>query len=82
MENDYQRQRELEGWGIEKTERCPACGSKRITHVNTYQVVEKVNLSSGRRLNKINLSCLTPYGRVFNSYMCRKCGWQSINFDE
>jgi len=24
----------------------------------------------------------TPYGRVFHSYKCRKCGWDSVNFDE
>lgn len=81
-EEEYRRKRELEGWNIEETQQCPVCGSKRISHINTYQVIEEVNLSSGRRLNKINLHHLTPYGRVFNSYICRKCGWQSIQFDE
>lgn len=76
------KKRELEGWNIEETKKCPMCGSKRISHINTYQVVEEVNLSSGRRLNKIKLKRLTPYSRVFNNYMCRKCGWQSIQFDE
>jgi len=82
MKADYQKQREIEGWNIEDTKCCPICGSKRITHVNTYQVVEKINLTSGRRLNKVNLKTLTPYNRAFNNYLCRKCGWQSIIFDE
>lgn len=79
---DEEEKRRLEGWDIEKTKECPVCGSKRITNCNTYQVEEEINLSSGRRLNKINLKCLTPYSRVFNFYMCRKCNWQSITFDE
>lgn len=79
---DNRRKRELEGWDIEETKKCPACGSKRISHINTYQIAEEINLSSGKKLNKINIKCLTPYSRVFNNYMCRKCGWQSIVFDE
>lgn len=82
MEADCQKRKEIEGWNIEETKRCPVCGSKRITHVNTYQVVEEINLSSGRRLNKLTSKLLTPYSRVFNNYLCRKCGWQSIIFDE
>lgn len=82
MEKDYQKQKELEGWNVEETKQCPVCKSKRISHINTYQVTEEINLSSGKRLNKIKLNCLTPYSRVFNNYMCRKCGWQSIIFDE
>lgn len=80
--DEKRRKEQLEGWEIEDTKKCPVCGSKRISHINTYQVLEEINLSSGKRLNKIKLSDLTPYSRVFNNYLCRKCGWQSIQFDE
>ena len=72
----------LEGWGIEdKVEIiCPNCGSKRISRIDTYQIWQEINLSSGRILNKRNK--LSPYCRVFHTYKCRKCEWQSINFDE
>ncbi len=35
----------------------------------------------GKKIYDKNIS-LTPLGRVFHSYKCRKCGWESINFDE
>jgi hypothetical protein len=59
---------------------CPKCNSKRISQINTYQVWTEVNTSSGRILK--NSKKLTPYSRVFHNYICRKCGWQSENFDE
>ena len=70
----------LEGFFIEDTNKCPKCNSKRISKINTYQVWTEQNLSSGRIINK--KTNLSPYGRVFHSYLCRKCGWQSITFDE
>jgi len=48
--------------------------------MDTYQVTQEVNISSGRIIKK-NTN-LTPFGRVFNCYLCRKCGWKSITFDE
>ena len=70
----------LEGFFIEDTNRCPKCNSKRISKIDTYQVWIERNLSTDRIIKKH--TTLTPFGRVFHSYMCRKCGWQSIIFDE
>lgn len=73
---------DLDGWDIEEgnSNICPKCKSKRISQINTYQVSEEINLSSGRVLYKDKK--MTRYGRVFHSYLCRKCGWQSITLDE
>lgn len=77
--NDLEKVMEMEGYYIEQTNQCPKCKSKRISKLNTYQILEEINLSSEKRLSKSKLS---PYSRMFHNYLCRKCGWQSITFDE
>lgn len=78
--NEEREEMEKEGYFIEETNKCPLCNSKRISKINTYQVYTEVNLSSGKILKKN--TTLTPFGRVFHNYKCRKCGWISVTFDE
>lgn len=80
MSKNLENSMKLDGFFIEETKQCPKCNSKRISIINTYQIWTEQNLSSGRIINK-NTN-ITPFGRVFHNYLCRKCGWQSINFDE
>lgn len=77
-----EKELDLTGWDIEEriSNICPKCKSKRISQINTYQTVEEINILSGRILNLSKAR--TPFSRVFHSYLCRKCGWQSYQFDE
>ena len=70
----------LDGYDIEIDKKCPKCNSKRISIINTYQVWTEENLSTGKILSK--KTSLTPSGRVFHNYKCRRCNWVSITFDE
>lgn len=70
----------IEGYFIEEEKKCPVCKSKKISILETFQVWQERKMDSKKIYNK-NIS-LTPFGRVFHSYKCRKCGWESINFDE
>lgn len=69
-----------EGYFIEEEKKCPLCGSKKISISETFQVWRERKMNGVKIYDK-NYR-LTPFGRVFHSYKCRKCGWQSINFDE
>lgn len=64
----------------EENFKCPICNSKRISIIETFQVWQERNLNGKKIYNK-NYN-RTPYGRIFHSYKCRKCGWDSVNFDE
>lgn len=77
-----EKELDLTGWDIEEgnSKTCPYCQSKRVSQINTYQTIEEINISSGRILSLSKER--TPYSRVFHSYLCRKCGWQSYTFDE
>lgn len=70
----------LEGFFIEEEKKCPVCKSKKLSILETFQVWQERKLNGKKIYNK-NIS-LTPYGKVFHSYKCRKCGWKSVNFDE
>ena len=70
----------LEGFFIEEERKCPVCKSKKISILETFQVWQERKLN-GKKIYDKNTS-LTPYERVFHSYKCRKCGWESVNFDE
>ena len=71
---------DVQGYDIEIEKQCPMCGSKQISIRETFQVYHERNLG-GKKLYHKNYN-RTPYSRVFHSYVCRKCSWESINFDE
>lgn len=70
----------IQGFDIEIDEKCPKCGSKKISILETFQVWQERKMF-GKKVYDKNYN-RTPYSRVFHSYKCRKCGWESINFDE
>lgn len=67
-----------EGYFIEEEKKCPLCGSKKIYILETFQVWQEREMDGKKIYNK-NIS-LTPFGRVFHSYKCRKCGWEKYKF--
>lgn len=71
---------EIKGYYIEETGKCPKCGSKKISILETFQVWHERKMNGAKIYDKDYNK--TPFGRVFHSYKCRKCGWESINFDE
>lgn len=71
---------EIQGFFIEETKKCPRCKSKKISVLETFQVWHERKMNGAKIYNKDYNK--TPFGRVFHSYKCRKCGWESINFDE
>ena len=78
MEKDKEMREQ--GYYIEEEKRCPLCNSKQISILETFQVWQERKMD-GVKIYEKNYN-RTPYGRVFHSYKCRKCGWQSRNFDE
>lgn len=72
--------KDIEGYDIEIEKRCPLCGSKRIGKRETFQVWHERSLT-GKTIYEKNYN-KTPFARVFHSYHCRKCDWESIIFDE
>ena len=71
---------EIKGFYIVETGKCPKCGSKKISIFETFQVWHERKMNGTKIYDKDYNK--TPFGRVFHSYKCRKCGWESINFDE
>lgn len=80
MKEERDKQMEIAGYFIEEEKKCPACGSKKISILETFQVWHERKLDGVKIYDKDYNK--TPFGRVFHSYRCRKCGWESINFDE
>lgn len=70
----------LQGYDIEIDEKCPKCGSKKISILETFQVYQERKMG-GKKIYYKDYN-KTPFNRVFHSYKCRKCGWESRNFDE
>lgn len=79
-ENDNYHQNQ--GYYIDNEEKmkCPKCGSKRISIIETFQIWHERNLNGTKIYSKSYSR--TPFGRVFHSFKCRKCNWESVNFDE
>ena len=70
----------IQGFNIEIDKRCPVCKSKQISIMETFQVWQERKIG-GKKIYDKDYNT-TPFSRVFHSYKCRKCGWESINFDE
>lgn len=70
----------IQGFFIETDKECPRCKSKKISVIETFQVWQERRMEGKKIYNKYYRR--TPYNRVFHSYKCRKCDWESINFDE
>lgn len=73
---------DIQGYDIEdgESKRCPKCRSKQITIRETFQVYHEKNFNGKKIYYKDYRK--SPYSRVFHSYACRKCGWESTNFNE
>lgn len=71
-----------QGCYIEDEEKvvCPICESKRISIIETFQIWHERNLNGTKIYSKSYSK--TPFGRVFHSFKCRRCNWESENFDE
>ena len=80
MNDELDEEIRKQGYFMEEEKRCPICNSKRISKIETFQVWTIKNLSSGKIIDRNTQ--LSPYGRVFHSYKCRKCGWESVNMNE
>ena len=75
-----EKEMKLQGFYIETDKKCPKCKSKKISIIETFQVYQERKMGGKKIYDKDYKR--TPFSRVFHSYKCRKCGWQSINFDE
>ena len=63
--------------------RCPNCGSKRISRMNTYTIDREINVSTGKfikRKGTTNTAIIRGGILFFWLYKCRKCGWASDTF--
>lgn len=57
---------------VEENDKCPKCGSKRISICSGFEINVEKNLSTGKVLRKSKSGSTT-----FWLYKCRKCGWLS-----
>lgn len=64
----------------DKFEKCPDCGSDRLTLFKTFDLVVGYNVKTGK---KIYIDKNAEHGGItIWSYRCRKCGWNSNSFTE
>lgn len=62
---------------VEENKKCPKCGSTRITISQGVEIKVEQNLSTGKILSKSKKGDIVHW-----TYICRKCGWQSITCTE
>lgn len=57
---------------VEETNKCPICGSNRISIYKGVEIGVEENLATGKVLHKSKSGTTT-----FWVYKCRKCNWES-----
>lgn len=62
---------------VEENNKCPKCGSKRISICRGVEIEVEENLSTGKVLSMSKSGTTT-----FWIYKCRKCGWLSETCSE
>ena len=62
---------------VEENNKCPKCGSKRISICKGVEISIEENLSTGKVLSRGKSGTTT-----FWIYKCRKCGWLSETCSE
>ncbi len=69
---------DLENIGyVEENNKCPKCGSEKISICKGVEIEVEENLSTGKVLSRGRVGSTT-----FWLYKCRKCGWLSETCSE